>query len=285
MPDISIVDTHVHLWDPTRFRMPWLDTETVLNRPFGLAEYREQTQGVDVEAIVYLQVEVAPVYALLEAQQAARFAREDPRIQAIVPWAPIEYGDQMRTYLDAVVAVDPKIKGVRRLLQYEQDPGFLVQPGFVRGLQILPEYELSFDLCIAHRQLPQAIELARLCPDTQLMLDHFAKPNVKDGMFHPWAEQIKELADQPNVVAKVSGIVTDADRQHWKTADLVPYFERLAEVFGEDRLAFGSDWPVVLRASSYRRWVDTVDEMTRGFSAEARRKLWRDNARRFYRLP
>jgi L-fuconolactonase len=285
MPDLPIVDAHVHLWDPTRYRMPWLDSEPLLNRPFGLAEYREQTAGLPIEAMVYLQVEVAPAYGLLEAQRAAELAREDPRIGAIVAWAPIEYGDRMRAYLDAVVAVDPRVTGVRRLLQYEPDPQLLLQPDFVRGLQILPEYGLSFDLCIAHRQLGHAIELVRRCPNTQIMLDHLAKPNIKDKVMHPWWEQIAELASLPNVTAKISGAVSDADRERWTIDDLAPYVNRVLEVFGEDRVAFASDWPVVLRASSYRRWVDTVDALTAQWSEAAKRKLWSDNARRFYRLP
>jgi L-fuconolactonase len=284
VPDFPIVDTHVHLWDPTRFRMPWLDHETVLNRPFGLADYREQTVGIAVESIVYLQVDVAPAYALLEARRAVELANEDPRIGCIVAFAPVEDGEQMRSYLDAVTAIDPRIKGMRRLFQYEQAPDFLLQPRLVRGVQVLGEYGLSFDLCIAARQLPAAIELARRCPDTQFILDHFAKPNARDRVLHPWSEEIEELASLPNVVAKVSGIVTDADRERWQPADLEPFFQQLVAAFGEDRLVFGSDWPVMLRATSYKRWAETVDGFTAAWPVEARRKLWRDNARRVYRL-
>jgi L-fuconolactonase len=284
MPNLPIVDAHVHLWDPRRFRMPWLDNEPVLNLPFGLEEYREQTAGLQIDAIVYLQVEVAPAYGLLEAQHAVGLARVDPRIQAIVGWAPIEYGDQMRTYLDALVAIDPLIRGVRRLLQYEPDPAFLLQPRFVRGIEILGEYGLSFDLCIGHRQLASAIELVRRSPGTQFMLDHLAKPNIKDRVMQPWREEIAALAEFPNVTAKISGAVSDADRERWVPADLAPYVDWVIGVFGEDRVAFGSDWPVVLRAATYRAWVDALDEITAGFSVDAKRKLWAGNARRFYRL-
>jgi L-fuconolactonase len=264
--------------------MPWLDSEPVLNRPFGLADYREQTDGIPVETIVYLQVDVAPVYALLEARRAAELAREDPRIGAIVAWAPIEYGDRMRAYLDELLTIDPRVKGVRRLLQYETQADFLLQPDFIQGLRTLSEYGLSFDLCIGSRQLKSAVELVRRCPDTPVILDHLAKPNIKDKVIQPWWDDIAELAKLPNVVAKISGAVTDADREHWTLDDLAPYVNRVLEVFGEDRVVFGSDWPVMLRATTYPRWVDVVSTLTQDWSAVAKRKLWADNARRFYRL-
>src|SRR5262245_21372712 len=127
MPDMPIVDAHLHLWDPQRFRMTWLDGNELLNKPYGLAEYREHTRGVTVAAMVYLQVEVEPPYALLEARWAADRAREDPRLQGIVPWAPLEHGEQVRSFLEALVALDPRIKGVRRIVQSEPDPAFCLR--------------------------------------------------------------------------------------------------------------------------------------------------------------
>src|SRR4051812_5840364 len=115
MPNFPIVDAHVHLWDPDRFRIPWIEGDAVLDRRYLLDEYHAHTDGVDVAAMVYLQVEVAPAYSLLEAQFVARLAREDPRIRAIVAWAPLEDGARARSYLDALVAVSPLVKGVRRI--------------------------------------------------------------------------------------------------------------------------------------------------------------------------
>jgi L-fuconolactonase len=284
MPDFPIVDAHVHLWDPGHFRMSWLDGNDALDRPLGLSEYRAATDGIAVDAMVYLQVEVETPYALLEARWAAERAREDSRLRGIVAWAPVEYGERARAFLDALVAVDPLIKGVRRIVQSEPDPGFAVRPGFVRGVQMLAEYGLSFDLCVYHPQMPAVVELVRRCPSVSFILDHIGKPNIRERVLDPWRQQIRELADLPNVICKVSGMVTEADHRQWTADDLRPYLEHVLTCFGEDRVAFGGDWPVVTEASEYRRWVETLDALTVGLSPAARRKLWSENARRFYRI-
>jgi L-fuconolactonase len=284
VPDFPIVDAHLHLWDPTHFRMPWLDGNTILNRPYGLDDYREHTQGVEIAAMVYLQVEVAPAYGLLEAKWVSERAKEDPRIQAIVAWAPLEFGEQARAYLDEMVTIDPRIKGIRRIAQSEP-LGFSIEPQFVRGVQILADYGLSCDICIYHPQMRDTINLVRQCPDVSFILDHIGKPNIKGKEISPWREEISELATLPNVMCKVSGMVTEADHQRWQPEDLAPYVEHVLTVFGEDRVAFGGDWPVAFQASPYTRWVETLDSLTSSLSPAAKRKLWSENARRFYRLP
>ncbi len=288
MPDFPIVDSHVHLWDPSHLRIPWLDSNAHLNKRFSLPEYREHTQGIDVEAMVYLEVDLARDYRLLEAAWVVDRAKEDPRLKGIVASAPVEYGDQLHAFLDALVALNPLgrtlIKGVRRLLQSEPDPDFCLQPSFVKGVQILSDYGLSFDICIVHPQLAAAVELVRRCPDTNFILDHLGKPSIKAHLLDPWRTQIKELASLPNVICKVSGAVTEADHDRWTPDDLRPYVEHVLESFGEDRVAYGGDWPVVLNASPYRRWVDTLDQLTTTLSPTAKRKLWSENAKRFYRL-
>ncbi len=285
MPDFPIVDAHVHLWDPTRFRMPWLEGNAVLDRPYGLADYREHTAGITVAAMVYLNVEVAPVYALLEAQWVAERARDDPRLQGMVAWAPLEDGERVRAVLEALQVHKPLLKGVRRVVDGEPDPTFSARPDFVRAVQILPEYGLTCDLCAKQWQLASVIALVRQCPNTTFMLDHVGKPNIRDHVLDPWRDQVRELAAFPNVTCKLSGMVDEADYQRWSADDLRPYVRHILEVFGEDRVVFGGDWPVVLKASSYQRWVDTLDELTADLSAEAKRKLWSGNARRLYRLP
>src|SRR5581483_956667 len=169
MPDFPIVDAHVHLWDPERFRIPWIDDSDLLNRRYLLDEYRAHTAGLAIAGMVYLQVDVAPAYSLLEAQFVADLARADPRIQGIVAWAPLEDGTRARSYLDALVKISPLVKGVRRIVQGESDPSFCLRPDFVRGVQLLPEYGLSCDICIYHPQLAATVELVRQCPDVQFI--------------------------------------------------------------------------------------------------------------------
>jgi L-fuconolactonase len=262
--------------------MPWLDDLPPLQRAFDLSDFDAATRGLTVEALVYVQVDVTPSYALLEAGAAVE---RDPRVAAIVAWAPIEDGPPLATYLDELRRLGPRIKGVRRLLQSEPDPEFLVSPAFVDGLRRLPEYGLSFDICIRHAQLERSIEMVRRCPETTFVLDHLGKPDVRHHQLDPWRERLAELASLPNVACcKISGLVTEADYAAWTADDLAPYVQHALDVFGEDRVMFGGDWPVVTLASDYLRWVDTLDGLTPQLSPMARKKLWRDNARRVYRL-
>lgn len=285
MPDVPIVDSHVHLWDPTAFRMPWLDGNDLLNRPYGLADYDEQTAGLPIQGIVYLQVEVTPAYGLLEALWAVNRAAEDSRLQGIVPWAPLEDGAVCRTYLAALAELSPLIKGVRRVTQGEADNDFTSRPGFIAATRLLPEFGLSCDLCVYHPQLPSAIALARACPETDFVLDHIAKPDIKGHLLDPWRAQIAELAALPNVACKISGMVTEADHARWTPEDLAPYVAHVLDAFGADRVMYGGDWPVLLAAAPYLRWAETLDALTAHLTPDAKRKLWGDNARRFYRLP
>ena len=284
MADFEIVDAHVHLWDPQHFRMAWLDDVPALNKLFGMAEYPQQSASHTIGGSVYVEVNVASDDALREAQWAAAQAAQDSRLQGIVAAAPVEQGERVRAHLAALQATSPLIKGVRRNLQDETDPAFGVQPDFVRSVQLLPTYGFSFDLCIRHSQLPMVIELVRQCPDTEFILDHLGKPAIKDHLLDPWRDHLAQLAALPNVWCKVSGLVTEADHQHWASEDLAPYIAHALAVFGEDRVVFGGDWPVVLLAASHQRWVETLQALTGHLTPEAKRKLWADNARQFYRL-
>lgn len=283
MPEYPIVDAHLHLWDPARFRMSWLDGNELLDKPYGLAEYRQHTEGLPIEAMVYLQVEVKPAYALLEAEWVVERAREEPRIQALVAWAPLEDGEPARTFLEALVRISPLVKGVRRLIQSESID-FCIQPGFVRGVQLLADYGLSFDLCIYHPQLANTIRLVEQCPQVSFILDHIGKPAIKERLLDPWREEITRLAGFPNVLCKVSGMVTEADHQRWTAEDLRPYLDHVLAAFGEDRVVFGGDWPVCLLGGTYKRWLDALRTIVQDRSAAFRQKLFHDNAVRVYRL-
>ena len=279
-----IVDSHVHIWDTERFPIPWLHAIPALNKRIWIDDYFATTGDLDVEGFVYMQVEVAPPYAILEAETIATLAEVDPRVLAIVPWAPLEEGEQARIFLERLVSISPKIKSIRRIVQDEPDPEFCLQPGFVRGNQMLAEFGLTSEICCNATQLGANIELVRQCPGTEFILNHIAKPNIRGGEFEPWAAQMSELAGFGNVVCKISGATTEADLEQWTIDEIRPYVEHALTVFGEDRVLFGSDWPVVTQAATYTRWVETVEELTRHFSEEQSAKLWKGNASRFYRL-
>jgi L-fuconolactonase len=279
---IPIIDAHVHIWNPDLFKMPWLSDIPALNRPYDLQEYREQTEGIPIARMVYVEVGVDPQQALREAHHVVELAREEPCLQAVVASAPVEQGAAVREHLEALVALSPLVKGVRRNIQDEVEPDFCLRPGFVEGVRLLAEYGLSFDLCIRHWQLRSVVELVRLCPDTIFILDHLGKPDIKQRSLEPWQSKLRALAALPNVACKISGLVTEADHVTWQPADLEPFVQVVLESFGNERVLFGSDWPVALLASSYRRWYQSLQALTTHLPLAARRKLWAENAQRLY---
>ena len=279
---LNIVDSHVHFWDPGRLRYVWLDDLPQLNRPYLPDHVPAQGMSWRVDALVFVQADCAAEQGLLEADWVTSLAASDSRIQGIVAFAPLEKGEGVRPVLEEL-SKRPLVKGVRRLLQSEP-LGFSVQPDFVVGVQLLDEYDLSCDLCIRHFQMPDVIQLVRQCPRVNFVLDHIGKPDIKNGLLDPWRKDMAELAALPNVVCKLSGLVTEADWQHWKAADLQPYVDHTLEVFGPSRVMYGSDSPVATLAATYPQWVETLIGATQWQSNTERENLFYQNAAKFYRL-
>ena len=279
-----IVDAHVHLWDTTSFHLDWLHDTPLLNRGYSLEDYQEQTASLPIEGMVCVEVNVRREEALREAEWLVAQAQDNGLNMGVIAFAPLDDSAHLVPYLEALVALGPKIKGVRRNIQSEALPGFCLKPDFIRGVQVLSQYHLSFDLCLTHNQMPDGIELVRRCPNTLFLLDHLAKPDIRNHMLEPWREHLRQLAAFDNMACKISGMVTEADHETWKEDNLVPYVMHALDVFGEDRVLFGSDWPVMLQASSYRHWVETLAHLTEQMSMSMQRKLWSQNTRDWYRL-
>lgn len=283
MPTFPITDTHVHLWDIQRLNYPWLAQVKPLHRNFLPADFRAACGPVQVGKMVFVQCDCVPEQALAEAEWVSGLAKTEPRLSGIVARASLEKGEGAHDDV-ARLAELPLVKGVRRLIQGEADPEFCVRPDFVRGVQLLHGYGLSFDLCLKHPQLKATIALVRQCPDVAFVVDHIAKPDIKAGRLDPWRADLRELSRMENVWCKLSGMVTEADHAAWTPAQLRPYIEHTVECFGFGRVMFGSDWPVSTLATEYPRWVATLDEVLRGCSADELRQFYVGNAEAFYRL-
>jgi L-fuconolactonase len=283
MLDFPIVDTHLHVWDPARLSYPWLKGNALLNKAYLPADYDKACVPIAVEKMVFVQAEVDFAQFRQETAWVSELAQQDRRIRGIVSWAPLENGDAARADLEQL-AKNPLVKGIRRIIQFEPDIDFCLRPGFVKGVQALPDYGLSFDICINPSQLANTIELVHRCPGVQFILDHIAKPDIKHRVLEPWGRQVRELASFPNVWCKMSGLATEADHDHWTREDLKPYIDHILDVFGFERAMFGGDYPVVLQASPWTRWVETLDWALTGCSASELRKIFHDNAIAFYRL-
>ncbi len=283
MPAFPIIDSHVHLWDPGRIPLRWGVEAPAINVPHLIPEYDAALAAVAVEAMVFLECDVAAGRHIDEAAMATEIATTEPRLQAIVAHAPLEKGEAVAEDLDALARF-PLVRGVRRLLQNEPDIQAVLDDDFIAGLNLLPRNNLHFEICIFHHQLGAIVDLVRRLPNVTFMLDHIAKPPIKTHGLEPWRTRIAELAALPNLMCKMSGLITEADHAAWQPADLRPYIDHVVDTFGFDRLVFGSDWPVLTLAGGLPQWVTILDEALAGASDDELRYFWVENAQAFYRL-
>jgi len=283
MKALPIVDSHLHFWNPKRFRYEWNVGLPTLDRAFQPADFAAANAGVDVKKMIFVECDCDPSQSLDEVDWICELAREEPRLKGIVARAPVEEGEAVRVDLERL-ALRPLVKGVRRNLQGEPDAKFCLQPKFVAGVKSLAQFGFTFDLCIRHEQLRSVIELARLVPEVIFVLDHFGKPDVRGKRTEPWAADLKVLAGLRNVVCKISGLTTEADLKNWQPADLRFYFDRGLECFRSDRVMFGGDWPMATLATSYENWIETVQVIFSAASDAEQTKLFQTNAERIYRV-
>lgn len=282
MPNCPIIDTHLHLWDPGLIPYPWLKNVPLLNRPYLLDDYRRAFSGVDIEAMVFVQCEADFAAYEREADWVAEQASIDPRIKGMVAWAPLEKGGAVAADLARLKRHDI-LRGIRRIIQFEDDIDFCLRPAFIEGVRALRDFDLSFDICIDYRHMANILKFVAAIPDVPMILDHIGKPAIRDNARDPWSRQLRELSRFPNVVCKMSGVATEA-RPDWTPAELRPFMETAFDAFGFDRMMFGGDWPVTLQAIEPSRWMALLDEMLAGVSDADQQKFWHGNAARVYRL-
>ena len=275
------VDSHQHFWIYDRAQYAWMDGAEMapLRRDFLPADLVEAQAGVGMEGAVAVQAR----QSVEESRWLLRLADEHAVIRGVVGWVDLRSPDVSQALSE--LSRHPKFVGVRHVVQDEPDDQFMSRPEFVRGLSMLRDFDLTYDILIYPRQLPCALELVRMLPDQPFVVDHLAKPVIRDGLRSPWEEQMRELGRHANVFCKVSGLVTEARWEGWKEEDFRPYLDVVSEAFGVDRLMFGSDWPVCLLAADYQQVHGMVDHYLAAFSEESRAKIWGGNAERIYGLP
>ena len=283
MLDFPIIDSHIHLLDQRRFGYAWAAGAPALSRDFAPDELARAVKPYKLEGLVFVEVDVDMPQYLDEADWIDACAARDARIKGAVVCLPLERGAALEPEI-ARVAKLKTTRGVRRLIQNQSDPEFMLRAPFLEALKLLPKYNLSFDICIFHTQLTNTIEMARRCPEVSFVLDHIGKPGIKAGLVEPWKAGIAELAKLPNVVCKLSGVTTEADHAAWTPSQLRPYIDHVIDRFGIERILYGGDWPVSELAGDYLQWLTTLEQATTDLTEGERRNLFRDNAIRVYRL-
>ncbi|WP_435017925.1 amidohydrolase family protein [Tundrisphaera sp. TA3] len=280
---IPIIDSHQHLWDLSKFRLPWLAAGQPLAHDFLMDAYLKDAEGLGVVKTVYVEVDVAPDQHRAEADYVVDLCRrkDGPLAGAVIGGRPASDGfaDDLAYYKDK-----PEIKGMRQVLHGGTPPGTCLDPKFIRGIRLLGESGLSFDLCLRPAELPDATRLVDACPGTSFILDHCGNPKLKDKDLSAWRDDIARMAERENVACKVSGLTATFTPGSWTAEDIAPAVDRVLSAFGPDRVLFGGDWPVCNLASTLRGWTDALREVVRSRPEAEQRKLFHDNALRVYRL-
>ena len=262
------IDAHHHLW---RYLPPgpaWLaDGMEGLRRDFLIEDLRAVTAEVGVTGTIVVETE----RTVEETGWLSQVAASDDLIRGVVGWAPLT-SPAVVAELERIASL-PKMKAVRHPIHDESDDQFVLRDDFNRGVAALKQFDLRYDILIFERHLPQTIQFVDRHPDQVFILDHVAKPRIRDRVFSPWRENIGKLARRSNVYCKVSGMVTEADWHAWSEEDVSPYIETVVEAFTPNRIMFGSDWPVMTLASSYRRWMATIQSAITQLSVAEKERI------------
>lgn len=274
-----IIDSHQHFWQFNPQRDAWITDEmSVLKRDFLPGDLLPELKANAVNGCVAVQADQSEEETLFLLQ----LAETHPEIQGVVGWVDLRAPDVAERL--SYFAQFPQLSGFRHVVQAEADDRFMLRDDFLRGIAALAAFGFSYDILIYPRQLPAAIELAARFPRQCFVLDHIAKPPIRSGKLHPWAELIGELAQHPNVYCKLSGMVTEADWRNWKPEHFRPYLDVVFHAFGPHRLMFGSDWPVCLLGGTYRDVKNLLISYTSLLPREQQERIFGLNAIEFYRL-
>lgn len=271
-----IIDAHQHFWKFDPVKDTWIDESMKpIRKDFMPPDLQPILDDLRIDGCVSVQVD--------QTEDETRFllelADEYPFIKAVVGWVDLR-ADNIEERIDYFSGFG-KLAGFRHILQAEE-PERMLEPPFLRGIEALQDYDFTYDILVYPRHLTAVTELVRKFPDQKFVVDHLAKPNIKEGAFGPWAQRIRELGKAENVYCKVSGLVTEADWKNWSPNELNPYLDFAFEIFGAERLLYGSDWPVCLLAGSYKQVYSLMSDYLASFSSDEKQDVFGKNTLRFY---
>lgn len=294
---LPIIDTHQHLWDLDRQRVPWLEKgKGLLGQSHTIDDYTETIRGWNVVHAIYMEIDVAPTDHAAEVELVTELCRSGkyPTVAAVIGGRPGEasFADYIRQH-----ARNKYVRGVRQVLHGATPRGYCLQDTFVDSMKLLGELDLSFDICVRPGELGDAVELVGRCPKTRFIIDHCGNADPKAFLPAPrragaapshdpdaWRRDMAALAKAPNTICKISGVVAQVPKPEWTPADLAPVINHCLDSFGPQRVVFGSDWPVCRMGAELGQWIAALKEIIATRPAAEQRKLLHDNAQAFYRV-
>lgn len=273
------IDSHQHFWKYEPAKHSWIDDDmSAIRRDFLPSDLKKVYAENGIDGCVAVQAD----QTLMETDFLLNLASENDFIKGVVGWADLrdeKIDDVLERY-----HMQKKLKGWRHVVQGELDHNFLLRPNFLRGMSFLEKYDYTYDILIFPHQLGATLEFVKRFPHQKFIIDHIAKPYIKDGFYEGWTVLMKEIAKQENVHCKVSGMITEADYNSWTAEQLHPYMYLVLEAFGPERLMYGSDWPVCLVAGNYGQVKDVVSDFIQTLSTIEQNAIMGQNAIEFYNL-
>ena len=286
MPAFPIIDTHLHVWDQTRLKYSAFEGSPLFGHPYHVEDYRRDCGAVEVEAMVFLECYADFGQYIEEIEFVEDEQKRDPRIKAIIPMAPLEWGRKVRPMLEKMRDKHPDVRGIRRIMEFDEDPrGLTMSEGFIEGTNLLAEFGWTFDINPNYTQMDFIREWVKLIHGVPMILDHCGKPGIKQGRIEQFREDMQDLARHPNMWVKLSDLPPYAG-ENWSEEQLRPYIEATLDAFGPDRTIYAGDYTILLQSTSIPEWVQVLDNAFAdlGLSEAETRKIYRDNAIKFYRL-
>lgn len=270
------IDSHQHFWNYSEEQYPWIQPDWPIRRTFLPDDLKPLLNSAGLDGSIAVQAR----QRIEESRWLLELADQSPIIKGVVGWVDLQ-SPEVEFQLEEL-SKHPKFAGVRHVVQDEPDDEFMLGDAFQRGISKLKPFGLTYDVLIFPRQLPSAVRLIEAFPEQAFVLDHMAKPLIKDACIDPWREHMQHLASHSNCLCKVSGMVTEANWNTWKADDFKPYLDVVFECFGMERLMYGSDWPVCLLAGDYERVHGLASGYVEQFDPADQARFFGGNAARFY---